>query len=133
MPKRRGSTVVVIDTNVFVRNFLTRSHRSPNRLVVRSWLVERKFKLALTGAIKDEYLRIFEDLLGFDGEKLSGWRTRFGDKRLAKTIGVGTSTLSRDPKDNVSIATAIAAKASFLVTNDRHMPDIPDAEKRNLK
>ena len=31
------------------------------------------------------------------------------------------------------IATAIAAKAKFLVTNDRDLLDIADAEKRNLK
>ena len=133
MPKRRGSIVVVIDTNIFVRNFLTRSRRSPNRLVVRSWLVERKFKLALSDAIKEEYLRVFEEVLGFDGEKLAGWRKRFGDKRIAKTIGVGTSTLSRDPEDNVFIATAIAAKAKFLVTNDYDLLDIADAEKRSLR
>lgn len=133
MPKRRGSTVVVIDTNIFVRNFLTRSRRSPNRLVVRSWLVEHKFKLALSEAIKEEYLRIFEEVLGFDKEKLAGWRKRFGDKRIAKTVGVGTSTLSRDPEDNVFIATAIAAKAKFLVTNDHDLLDIADAEKRSLR
>lgn len=133
MPKRRGSTAVVIDTNVFVRNFLTRSRRSPNRLVVRLWLVDRKFKLGLSDDTKEEYLRIFEDVLGFDKEKLASWRKRFGDRRIAKTIGVGTSTLSRDPADNVFIATAIAAKAKFLVTNDRDLLDIADADKRRLK
>jgi putative PIN family toxin of toxin-antitoxin system len=101
--------------------------------VIHAWLVERKFKLALSDAIKEEYLCIFEKVLGFDEEKLAAWRKRFGDKRIAKTIGVGTSTLSRDPDDNVFIATATAAKAKFLVTNDRDLLDIADTEKRRLR
>lgn len=133
MPRRRGSIGVVIDTNVFVRNFLTRSRHSPNRLVIRSWLIERKFKLALSGEIEEEYLRIFGEVLCFDKKKLASWKNRLGDKRIAKLVGVGASTLSRDPKDNVFIATATAAKARFLVTNDRDLLDISDAKKRTLR
>ncbi len=133
MPKRRGSISAVIDTNVFVRNFLTRSRRSPNRLVIRSWLIERKFKLALSGEIREEYLRIFGEVLCFNSERLGSWKNRFGDKRIAKMVGVGASTLSRDPKDNVFIATATAAKAKFLVTTDRDLLDISEAKKRTLR
>ena len=132
MPKRRRTIKVVVDTNVFVGNFLTRSRGSPNRRVIRSWLVERKFKLALSREIEVEYLRIFEELLGFDREKLISWERRFGNKRISQTVGVGASSLSRDPKDNVFIATATAAKAKFLVTNDRDLLDISEAIKRTL-
>jgi len=133
MPKRRRTSNVVVDTNVFVGNFLTRSRGGPNRRVIRSWLVEHKFKLALSGEIEAEYLRIFEDLLGFDRDRLLSWKRRFGNKRITQTVGVGASSLSRDPKDNVFIATAKAAKAKFLVTNDRDLLDITDAEKRRLR
>lgn len=133
MPNRRRRMAVVIDTNIFVRSFLTRSRHSPNRLVIRSWLVEREFKLALSDAIREEYMRIFEEMLGFDKERLGSWKKRFGDKRIAKTIGVGTSTLSRDPDDNAFIATATAAKAKYLVTNDRDLLDIAEAEQRTLR
>ena len=78
-------------------------------------------------------MRIFGEVLCFDGEKLGSWKDRFGDKRIAKMVGVGASTLSRDPKDNVFIATAIAAKAKFLVTNDRDLLDIDEAKKRTLR
>ena len=132
MPKRRRTIKVVVDTNVFVGNFLTRSRGSPNRRVIRSWLVERKFKLALSREIEVEYLRIFEELLGFDREKLISWERRFGNKRISQTVGVGASSLSRDPKDNVFIATATAAKTKFLVTNDRDLLDISEAIKRTL-
>ena len=133
MPNRRGTINVVPDTNVFVRNFLTRSQGSPNRRVIRLWLVERKFKLALSSAIEAEYLRIFEELLGFDRDTLLSWKRRFGNKRITQGVGVGASSLSRDPKDNVFIATATAAKAKFLVTNDRHLLDISEAQKRTLR
>ena len=133
MPNRRGTINVVLDTNVFVRNFLTRSQGSPNRRVIRLWLVERKFKLALSSAIEAEYLRIFEELLGFDRDTLLSWKRRFGNKRITQGVGVGASSLSRDPKDNVFIATATAAKAKFLVTNDRDLLDISEAQKRTLR
>lgn len=133
MPKRPRTIKVIVDTNVFVGNFLTRSRGSPNRRVIRLWLVERKFKLALSSEIEAEYLRIFEELLGFDREKLISWKRRFDNKRITQTVGVGSSSLSRDPKDNVFIATATAAKAKFLITNDRDLLDIGDAGKRTLR
>src|SRR5207244_2215251 len=108
---------------------LTHSRRSPNRRVIRPWLIERNFKLALSSDVQHEYLRIFQDLLGFDKNRLEKWRRKFGDKRVAESIGVGTSLLSRDPKDNVFIATATAAKAKFLVTNDRGLLDISEQDK----
>ena len=133
MPKRRRTINVVLDTNVFVRNFLSRSGGSPNRRVIRLWLVERKFKLALSSEIEAEYLRIFEELLGFDRDTLITWKRRFGNKRVTQAVGVGASSLSRDPKDNVFIATATAAKEKFLVTNDRDLLDISEAKKRTLR
>lgn len=133
MPKRRRTINVVLDTNVFMRNFLSRSGGSPNRRMIRLWLVERKFKLALSSEIEAEYLRIFEELLGFDRNTLIAWKRRFGNKRITQTVGVGASSLSRDPKDNVFIATATSAKAKFLVTNDRDLLDISEVMKRTLR
>jgi predicted nucleic acid-binding protein len=100
MPKRRRTINVVVDTNVFVRNFLS-SGGSPNRRVIRLWLVERKFKLALSSEIEAEYLRIFGELLGFDKDTLTIWKRRFGNKRITQTVGVGASSLSRDPKERM--------------------------------
>ena len=90
MPKRRRTIKAVVDTNVFVGNFLTRSGGSPNRRVIRLWLVERKFKLALSTEIEAEYLRIFEELLGFDKDKLISWKRRFGNKRITHYFCLGT-------------------------------------------
>ncbi len=133
MSKRRRIKVV-IDTNVFVANALARNPRSPNRRVIRLWLVARRFKLVFSNEVKEEYLRIFEDVLDFDSEKIKGWRRRFDNKIIAKTVRLGARPhMSRDPDDNMLIATAIAARAQFIVTNDRDLLEIAEADRRRLK
>ncbi len=134
MPKRRDAIRVVIDTNVFVANFLFRSPRSPNRRVVRSWMVERRIRLAISREILEEYLQVFAELLGFNNEKLRNWRQRFGEKKSCKIVVPRTKpSISRDPDDNMFIAAAVAAKAKFLITNDLDLLEIDDVYKQELK
>lgn len=134
MPKRRHKIKVIIDTNVFIANFLTHSSHSPNRRVIRLWLLERAFKLALSSEIKEGYLKTFDEVLGFDGDKLLRWQQRLNDKRMTESLnpGVGLRT-SRDPNDDMFIAAAVATKAKFLTSNDHDLLDINDADKRKLK
>ena len=86
MAKRRRSIKVVINTNVFVGNFLTRSHRSPNRRIIRFWLINRKFKIAVSRSILDEYLQVFDQVLRFNRENLKDWEKRFKDKKLTENV-----------------------------------------------
>ena len=110
MAKRRR-LLAVVDTNVFVANFLTRSSESFNRRLVRSWMIERKFTLLLSAQIVDEYLRIFEERLGFDAQHTARWRKRFGDRATTRHVVVRRKlVVSRDPKDNVFLATARARR-----------------------
>jgi putative PIN family toxin of toxin-antitoxin system len=133
MPRRRYGISVVIDTNVFVANFLSRSPRSPNRRVVRSWMVERRIRLAISREILEEYLHAFAEVLDFDAEKLNSWRQRFGEPKTCKIVVPRTTPrISRDPDDNMFIAAAVAAKARFLITNDLDLLEIDDAEKQRL-
>ncbi len=69
---RKQRVKIVIDTNVFVGNFLARNPRSANRRVVRSWFITRRFKLVLSDEIETEYLRIFREVLDFDSASISG-------------------------------------------------------------
>ena len=69
--RRRRHLRVVLDTNVFVGNFLARRPNSFNRQVVRLWLIERRFRLALSQDILEEYLEIFAEVLGFDAERIA--------------------------------------------------------------
>jgi putative PIN family toxin of toxin-antitoxin system len=133
MTKRRRQAVV-IDTNVFIGNFLSHSSRSPNRRVIHLWLVDRAFKLVISAEIQREFLRIFNDILGFDSDRIIRWKQRFNNKRLTQNISATKALhLSRDPNDDMFIAVAVAARAKFLVTNDRDPLDISDEDKRKLK
>jgi len=133
MTKRRR-LVVVIDTNVFIGNFISRSSRSPNRRVIRLWVVDRAFRLAISGEIQEEYLRIFDGVLDFDSNRKIRWKQRFDDKRITENISTTKKPhISRDRHDDVFIAVAIAAHAKFLITNDRDLLDISDEDKRKLK
>ncbi len=131
---RKPRVKIVVDTNVFVGNFLARNPRSANRRVVRSWFITRRFKLALSDEIKAEYLRIFREVLDFDSERIEGWCRRFETKRIVVSVNPGIKpTLSRDPNYDMFIAAALAAKAKFLLTNDRDLLEISENEKRKLK
>jgi putative PIN family toxin of toxin-antitoxin system len=134
MPKRRDGITVVIDTNVFVANFLSRSPHSPNRRVVRSWMVDRRIRLTISREILAEYLQVFAELLDFDNEKPRNWRHRFREKKSCKIVVPRTKRrISRDPDDNMFIAAAVAAKAAYLITNDLDLLEIDDADKERLK
>ena len=134
MTKRRRRTKVVIDTNVFVGNFLTSNLHSFNRRVIHLWLVERRLKLALSNGVQEEYLRIFEEVLSFVDEQIESWRGRFSNRKITENVNLGSRPrMSRDSADNIFIATAIAAKARFLVTNDNDLLEIAESDKRRLK
>ncbi len=49
-------------------------------------------------------------------------------------VNLGTRhAVSRDPDDDVFLATAAAGQAQFLITNDHDLLDIPPAQKRRFK
>ncbi len=124
---------VVLDTNVFVGRFLARQPRSANRVIIHSWLVTRRFQLVVSREIREEYLRIFREVLEFDAETISRWQQRFTRRRFVKTVNPKIKpTLSRDPNDDMFIAAAKAAKAQFLVTNDRDLLEISEVDRLRL-
>lgn len=127
---RKGQLKAVLDTNVFVGRFLAKHPHSANRIVIRSWLVNRRFQLVVSREIKEEYLRIFHEVLEFDAETVARWRERFERRRIVKKVNPKIKPmLSRDPNDNMFIAATQAAKAQFLVTNDRDLLEISAEDK----
>jgi hypothetical protein len=48
MVARKQRIPVVLDTNVFVRAFKSRSLTSPNQRVVRLWLLEKRLQLIVS-------------------------------------------------------------------------------------
>src|SRR5712692_8677899 len=133
MPKVRRP-LTVIDTNVFVANFLAKSPDSFNRKVIRSWLVHRDFTLVVSREIVEEYLRVFEDKLEFDRKAIARWRERFKDRKVTRQVASDRKIeASRDSTDNMFLAAAVTANAPFVITNDRDLLDIDPAIQHELK
>ena len=127
MVPRKQRTPIVADTNVFVRAFKARSQTTANRRVVRLWLIERKLQLVVSAALIAEYLEIFSAVLGMDDTTVRDWQLRFETDRRATLVGLGRRyTESRDPDDNLLLATATAGRAEFLITNDLDLLELPE-------
>jgi predicted nucleic acid-binding protein len=56
MVAKKKRTAVVLDTNVFIRSFLSRAKNGPSKRVVRLWLVEKRLQLVISPEILAEYL-----------------------------------------------------------------------------
>jgi putative PIN family toxin of toxin-antitoxin system len=112
--------IVVFDTNVVVEAiFWPRS----NARRALSGLAKRRYVSAINSAILDEYAviaaRIRERL--FPLSQPSGALAWIAAKSLhAEPTPLG-GKLSRDPDDNLFIATALAVRAEFIVTQDRDL------------
>jgi putative PIN family toxin of toxin-antitoxin system len=133
MVSRKHRTAVVLDTNVFVRAFKTRSSTNFNRRIVRLWLVQKELQLILSRELISEYLGIFSTVLEMDEEIVCGWRERFESHDRSTVVNLGRRyTSSRDPDDNLLLDTAAAGRASFLITNDRDLLELPKAFRRTL-
>jgi putative PIN family toxin of toxin-antitoxin system len=133
MVARKKRTPVVIDTNVFVRSFKTRTNTNPNRRVVRLWLLEKQLQLIVSSELIDEYLDIFAEILGMDDETIAAWRVRFEEDGRSTLVNLARRyTASRDPDDNLLLATASAGAADCLLTNDLDLLELPVAFQRTL-
>jgi putative PIN family toxin of toxin-antitoxin system len=133
MVSRKQRVSVVLDTNVFVRAFKTRSPASANQRVVRLWLLEKRLQLVVSADLIDEYLGVFQDLLGMDEGLIGQWRQRFAGDSRSTIVGLGRRyTASRDPDDNLLLATATAGRAAYLITNDFDLLELPASFLRTL-
>jgi putative PIN family toxin of toxin-antitoxin system len=134
MVVRKQRIPVVLDTNVFVRAFKSRSLTSPNQRVVRLWLLEKRLQLIVSQELIDEYLGVFQDLLSMDDELIDEWQGRFAGDSRSTVVRLGRRyTESRDPDDNALLATATAGRAAYLITNDRDLLELPASFRRILK
>jgi putative PIN family toxin of toxin-antitoxin system len=133
MTARKHRVRVMLDTNIFVRNFKARNKSSHNCRIIRLWLLEAKLQLVVSEEVVAEYLEIFDDVLRMVPSTLGKWRSRFADDPRVTMVNLGARhTESRDPDDNVFLSTARAGKAAYLVTNDRDLLDLPESVQEGL-
>lgn len=133
MPPRKRRIAVVFDTNVLIAFYLSRNSKSAVSRIIQLWRNERKLQMIVSNEIIAEYLEILE-------------RVGISEKRIGKlneildTFGIVSKfslgkipTESRDIDDNLVLATALVGKAQFLITNDKDLLDISEAEKKKFK
>jgi uncharacterized protein len=112
--------IVVFDTNVIVEAIFW--PRSTARRALTG-LAKRRFKTAVNGAILEEYSAITAAVRArlFPDAQPSGALAWIASKSLQVQPMPLAQKLSRDPEDNLFVATAAHAQASFLITQDRDL------------
>jgi len=114
--------IVVFDTNVVVEAIFW--PRSTARRALTG-LALRRFKTAVSQEILDEYAAVTADIRTrlFAQAQPSGALAWIAAKsvRVEPMPLPGKCKLSRDPDDNVFVASAAAVQATFLVTQDRDL------------
>lgn len=112
--------IVVFDTNVVVEAIFW--PRSNGRRALTG-LARREFQTAINADIMQEYsfivARVKDEL--FPQAQPSGALAWLAAKSLVVEPAPLREKLSRDPDDNLFVATALAAGAKFLVTQDRDL------------
>ncbi len=111
---------VVFDTNVVVEAIFW--PRSPARRALTG-LAKRRFRTVVNSAIMEEYVVITAQVRErlFSDTQPSGALAWIAAKSLHFEPVPLSGKLSRDPDDNLFVATAVVAGAKFLITQDRDL------------
>lgn len=112
--------IVVFDTNVIAEAIFW--PRSTGRRALTG-LAKRRFQTVINSAVMNEYAAITAQLREkrFSSSQPSGALAWIAAKSLYVEPAPLTGKLSRDPDDNLFVATAMAAEAKYLVTQDRDL------------
>jgi putative PIN family toxin of toxin-antitoxin system len=130
---RKDRTRVVLDTNVLISYYLSTNPQSANVKVYLLWRTRRKLQLVVSDETVEEYLDVVRRL-GVSEARVQNLEERIRGRETVTHVNLGTHPKeSRDPDDNLMLATAAAGRAAYLVTNDHDLLDIPAAEQRKFK
>lgn len=133
MPPRKERITVVLDTNVIVGYYLSHSPRSASRQVFRLWRDQRKLQLIVSDEVTTEYLEVL-DRLQVEPLRIRRFAERLRRRETVTSVRLGQRfTTSRDPDDNLFLATAAVGKAQYLVTNDHDLLDLTPTQRRQFK
>jgi putative PIN family toxin of toxin-antitoxin system len=112
--------IVVFDTNVIVEAIFW--PRSTARRALTG-LASRRFKTAVNAGILEEYSAITSAVRArlFPSAQPSSALAWIASKSIRVEPMPLSGKLSRDPDDNLFVATAAAGQAAYLVTQDRDL------------
>jgi putative PIN family toxin of toxin-antitoxin system len=120
----------VLDTNVVVSALL---HGGVNMAIADAWMRGR-FLFCVTKEIIDEYARV----LAYPKFKLSPEEVHRLMTRLIipfvepVSVGERISVVKVDPSDDKFVECAVAAKASVIVSGDKHLRDLGTYRKTKV-
>jgi putative PIN family toxin of toxin-antitoxin system len=87
----------------------------------------------VSNELVEEYLELLRRL-NVEEARVSRFEERLRKRRTVGWVNLGPRPLeSRDPDDNLLLATAVAGRAKFLVTNDHDLLDIPAEGRRTFR
>ncbi len=133
MSPRKDRTRVVLDTNVVVGYYLSSNPQSVNAQVYLLWRTRRRLQLIVSEDTVTEYLEVLRRI-GVAEHRVRRLEERIRRRETVTHVNLGARpTKSRDPDDNLMLATAAAGRAAYLVMNDRDLLDIPAAGRRKFK
>lgn len=133
MPRRKDRLPVVFDTNVIVGYLLRRRLKSATSRIFDLWYKQHHLDLIVSDEVIAEYHELLEHF-GADKPRAQQLRNLLQRTTIVTRVNLGTRhAVSRDPDDDVFLATAAAGQAQFLITNDHDLLDIPPAQKRRFK
>lgn len=120
---------IVIDTNVFLMSLPKISKYRP----IFDSLINGEYSLAITEDIYQEYIEII-------GQKTNGEIAKNFGEFLTQSQYVEINTvyyrwnlIEKDPDDNKFVDCAIAAKAKFIVSNDKHFNILKTIDFPNIE
>ncbi len=133
MPPRKTRIPVVFDTNVIIGYYLSKVAKSAGAKVFRLWRYERKLQLIVSDEVVGEYFEILART-GVAESRVAHFKDQLQEASIVTHVNLGTRyNISRDPDDNVLLATAMAGKAEYLIANDYDLLDISEHDKKRFR
>jgi len=118
--------ILVLDTNVWLDWLL---FDDPSVMALKAAVKERRAEIFIDAACEAELVRVLAYDLGrhsIDAQKQAACLAacRLIAKLLQETEKISGLPRCPDPKDQIFLEAAAAAKADYLVTKDRHLLDM---------
>lgn len=133
MPRRKDRILVVLDTNIVVGYYLGVHPNSVIGIIFRLWRRERKLQIVVCEDLVSEYMEVLDRLRTPDrkvehlGQGLRSWST-------VTRVNLGSRPVaSRDPDDDLILATAVSGRAEFVITDDRDLLEIAADHRRRFR
>jgi putative PIN family toxin of toxin-antitoxin system len=121
--KKAHSLRAVLDTNIYVTAFLSKSATSPSKELLARWR-DHQFQLLISETLAGE---IVEKLLARNVQRILVLDLLLSLQEGATWIEVppeAVQPILSDPDDDHVLACAVVGQADYLVTHDRHFDSL---------